>query len=89
MVKFTAVTKRYADSIAVNNLNLHIRDNEFVVLIGPSGCGKTTTLKMVNRLINPTSGTIEVGERISKISIRSICGEESATSSSKSACFQI
>lgn len=63
MVKFTAVTKRYADSIAVNNLNLHIRDNEFVVLIGPSGCGKTTTLKMVNRLINPTSGTIEVGGR--------------------------
>jgi osmoprotectant transport system ATP-binding protein len=61
LVKFTAVTKRYADSIAVNNLNLHIRDNEFVVLIGPSGCGKTTTLKMVNRLINPTSGTIEVG----------------------------
>lgn len=61
MVKFTAVSKRYGSAYAVKELNLHIRDNEFVVLIGPSGCGKTTTLKMVNRLIEPTSGTIEVG----------------------------
>ena len=45
---------------AVDGLDLHIQRGEFVVLIGPSGCGKTTTLKMVNRLIEPTSGRIYI-----------------------------
>ncbi len=44
----------------VDNLNLIINDGEIVVLIGESGCGKTTTMKMINRLIEPTSGTIEI-----------------------------
>lgn len=44
----------------VNNLNLHIKAGELVVLVGESGCGKTTTMKMINRLIEPTSGTIEI-----------------------------
>ncbi|SQI40974.1 Glycine betaine/L-proline transport ATP-binding protein ProV [Leminorella richardii] len=43
---------------AVNNVNLHVPEGEMCVLLGPSGCGKTTTLKMVNRLIKPTSGRI-------------------------------
>ncbi|MDD2420731.1 MAG: ABC transporter ATP-binding protein [Heliobacteriaceae bacterium] len=60
LVKFSHVTRKYGNTVAVKDLNLKIAGNEFVVLIGPSGCGKTTTLKMVNRLINPTSGTIEV-----------------------------
>ncbi|MGB4505495.1 MAG: betaine/proline/choline family ABC transporter ATP-binding protein [Syntrophaceticus sp.] len=62
MVKFQNVSKVYANgTCAVQNLNLTIEKGELVVLIGPSGCGKTTTLKMVNRLIEPTSGKILVG----------------------------
>jgi osmoprotectant transport system ATP-binding protein len=61
MVVFQNVSKVYAnDTAAVNNLDLTIEKGELVVLIGPSGCGKTTTLKMVNRLIEPTSGKILV-----------------------------
>lgn len=62
MVKFQNVSKIYPNGAsAVKNLNLTIEKGELVVLIGPSGCGKTTTLKMVNRLIEPTSGKILVG----------------------------
>jgi len=52
------VTKRYGESTAVDDLNLEIADGDVAVLIGPSGCGKTTTLRMINRLIEPTSGRI-------------------------------
>lgn len=58
MVKFKNVVKAYGNLVAVKNLDLEIPEGELVVLIGPSGCGKTTTLKMVNRLIEPTSGSI-------------------------------
>ncbi|MDI6906532.1 MAG: ABC transporter ATP-binding protein [Thermoanaerobacterales bacterium] len=60
MVVFENVSKVYGRHAAVDNLNLKIAGGEFLVLIGPSGCGKTTTLKMVNRLIEPTSGAIYV-----------------------------
>jgi osmoprotectant transport system ATP-binding protein len=54
------VTKRFpnADRDAVGNLSLDLRAGEITALIGPSGCGKTTTLKMINRLIEPTGGDI-------------------------------
>ncbi len=58
VVSLRNITKRYGASEAVNNINLEIRDGQFVVLVGTSGCGKTTTLKMINRLIEPTSGQI-------------------------------
>ncbi len=65
MITFTGVSKRYEDgTIAVQPMDLHIRQGEFFVLVGPSGCGKTTTLKMINRLIEPSTGTIEVNDRI-------------------------
>lgn len=68
MVVFTNVTKKYGNHTVVKDLNLHINENEFVVLIGPSGCGKTTSLKMINRLIEPTSGTIHVrGQDVRKL----------------------
>ncbi|MFO7171862.1 MAG: betaine/proline/choline family ABC transporter ATP-binding protein [Bacillota bacterium] len=69
MIRFEEVTKEYPDGTrAVKNLNLEIRKGEFVCLIGPSGCGKTTTLKMVNRLVEPTRGTIYVdGQDIMKV----------------------
>ncbi len=64
MVRFENVSKVYPDGTkAVQELNLHVARGEFVCLIGPSGCGKTTTMKMINRLHEPTSGTIYVDGR--------------------------
>ncbi|WP_106497903.1 betaine/proline/choline family ABC transporter ATP-binding protein [Lentibacillus sp. Marseille-P4043] len=61
MLEFKNVTKSYnGGKPAVNNLNLKIEKGEFVCFIGPSGCGKTTTMKMVNRLIDITDGSILV-----------------------------
>lgn len=61
MLEFKNVTKNYGgDKPAVSNLNLNIEKGEFVCFIGPSGCGKTTTMKMVNRLIDITDGSILV-----------------------------
>ncbi|WP_432681236.1 ABC transporter ATP-binding protein [Bacillus velezensis] len=59
MIKFENVSKSYEDgTIAVDSLNMEIKKGEFFALIGPSGCGKTTTLKMINRLIPLSEGTI-------------------------------
>ncbi len=63
MIELRHVTKRYADKVAVNDLSLVVPEGEVAVLIGPSGCGKTTTLRMINRLIEPTSGQILVQGR--------------------------
>jgi osmoprotectant transport system ATP-binding protein len=54
------VTKKYAgqERAAVSPLTMHIRSGEFVVFVGPSGCGKTTTLRMINRLVEPSSGDV-------------------------------
>ncbi|MDQ1398115.1 MAG: osmoprotectant transport system ATP-binding protein [Acidimicrobiaceae bacterium] len=60
MIRLESVTKRYGSEVAVDNLSMEIADGELCVLVGPSGCGKTTTMKMINRLIEPTSGTITV-----------------------------
>ncbi|MEC9490525.1 MAG: betaine/proline/choline family ABC transporter ATP-binding protein [Halanaerobiales bacterium] len=56
------LTKVYSgeEEEAVSNLNLHVEEGEICVFVGPSGCGKTTTLKMLNRLIEPTSGKIYI-----------------------------
>src|SRR5947207_708773 len=59
MIRLDSVSKRFPDgTIAVTDLTLEVPEGEISVLVGPSGCGKTTTLKMVNRLIEPTSGRI-------------------------------
>lgn len=63
MIRLKKVTKRYGDTVAVNELSIEINAGEVCVLIGPSGCGKTTTLRMINRLIEPTSGRIFVDGR--------------------------
>lgn len=60
MIEFKQVTKRYDNQVAIADLNLTIPTGDFFVLVGPSGSGKTTTLKMINRLIEPTSGDILV-----------------------------
>ncbi|MFF4160520.1 ABC transporter ATP-binding protein [Streptomyces sp. NPDC001678] len=69
MIRFEHVTKRYADgTTAVDDLSFEVAEGELVTLVGPSGCGKTTTMKMVNRLIEPTSGRIRVdGEDIAGV----------------------
>jgi ABC-type sugar transport system ATPase subunit len=57
------VSKRFGSFEAVSDLNLSIRDGEFMSLLGPSGCGKTTTLNMIAGLETPGSGAIRIGER--------------------------
>ncbi|MFJ9410679.1 ABC transporter ATP-binding protein [Streptomyces sp. NPDC101393] len=64
MIKFDAVTKRYPNgTTAVDDLSLDLPEGGVTVLVGSSGCGKTTTLRMVNRMVDPTSGTISVAGR--------------------------
>lgn len=58
MIRFEAITKKYEQKTIIDSLNLEINQGELAVLIGPSGCGKTTLLKMINRLIRPSSGRI-------------------------------
>lgn len=66
MIAIEDVSKRYADgTVAVDRLSLQIPNHSITVLVGPSGCGKTTTLRMINRMVEPSSGTIRVnGEDI-------------------------
>ena len=59
MIEFQAVTKQYPDgTVAVDSLDLTVEDGKITVFVGPSGCGKTTSLRMINRMIDPTGGTI-------------------------------
>jgi osmoprotectant transport system ATP-binding protein len=69
MIQFSDVTKRYAGNTpAVDGLTMAIDKGAITVFVGPSGCGKTTSLRMINRMVEPTSGTITVdGQDISGI----------------------
>src|SRR6267378_2251521 len=58
------LNKKYDEVHAVKDVNLHIRDKEFIVLVGPSGCGKSTTLRMVAGLEEITAGEIAIGDRV-------------------------
>ncbi|GAB3529829.1 ATP-binding cassette domain-containing protein [Arthrobacter monumenti] len=61
MIEFDSVTKQFhADQPAVDNLSMDIDRGAITVFVGPSGCGKTTSLRMINRMVEPTSGTIRV-----------------------------
>ena len=63
-VTLTNVHKVYGHVVAVKDINLAIKDREFVVLVGPSGCGKSTTLRMIAGLEDITGGTIAIGGRV-------------------------
>jgi osmoprotectant transport system ATP-binding protein len=59
-IEYRHVSKSYGDKTVIEDFNLHIAQGEFLTIVGSSGCGKTTILKMVNRLIDPTSGEVWV-----------------------------
>ncbi len=69
MITFEGVTKQYPDgTVAVDDLTLEVPDGTLTVFVGPSGCGKTTSMRMINRMIDPTSGTLTVnGDDVTKV----------------------
>lgn len=63
MIEFRSVSKRYeSGSLAVSDINLMIAPRAVTVLVGPSGCGKTTLLRMINRMVDPTSGQVLIDD---------------------------
>ena len=58
------LVKKFDEVVAVREVNLTIKDQEFMVLVGPSGCGKSTTLRMIAGLEEITSGEIYIGDRL-------------------------
>ena len=64
MVKFENVEIRYGDFVAINDLNLEIKEGEFFTFLGPSGCGKTTSLRALVGFITPSKGKVIVLERM-------------------------
>src|ERR1700709_1266238 len=69
MISFDGVTKKYPDgTVAVDELSLEVPDGTLAVFVGPSGCGKTTSMRMINRMIEPTSGVLTVdGKDVTKV----------------------
>jgi multiple sugar transport system ATP-binding protein len=63
-VTYDHVTKKFSEVTAVNDLNIHVDDKEFLVLVGPSGCGKTTALRCLAGLEEITQGNIVIGDRV-------------------------
>ena len=57
-VELVNVNKKFGDNIVLDDINLYIRDKEFLTLLGPSGCGNTTTLRLIGGFETPTSGKI-------------------------------
>jgi len=67
MIELKAISKKFGDTRAVNHVSFKVAEKETLVLLGTSGCGKTTTLKMINRLIDPDAGQIFInGEDITR-----------------------
>ena len=90
MIEAQDLTRRYGQVTAVDRLSLKVAEGELVVLLGGSGSGKTTTLKMVNRLIEPTSGRVLIeGQDAGAIPSRTSCAGASDTSSSASVSSRI
>ncbi|MCP9275874.1 ABC transporter ATP-binding protein [Mycolicibacterium arenosum] len=69
MISFENVTKKYPDgTVAVDDLTIDVPEGTLAVFVGPSGCGKTTSMRMINRMIDPTSGTLTVnGDDVTRV----------------------
>lgn len=63
MIEYKHVALRYGEKSVLEDVNLKIKDGEFMVLVGPSGSGKTTMLKIINRLLEPTDGNIYMDDK--------------------------
>src|SRR3990172_5135675 len=63
MIEVAGVTKRYGGTVAVADVSFHVAPGEVLALVGDSGSGKTTTLKMINRLVEPDAGRVRVDGR--------------------------
>ncbi len=63
-ITLTSIEKYFGKNHVIKNMNLEIKDGEFVTLLGPSGCGKTTTLRMIAGFEKPSSGEIRIGDEI-------------------------
>ena len=74
MIEFCGITKEFKNNPVLSDISMEIETGKLTVLIGPSGCGKTTTLKMINRLIQPTKGKILIDgndiETLDKVKLR-------------------
>ncbi len=85
MIEFRHVSKDFHGKVVLSDISMEIPTGELTVLIGPSGCGKTTTLKMINRLLSPSSGEIWIdGKNIETLDKVQLPGE-SVTSSNRAA----
>ncbi|HEX8904589.1 MAG TPA: ABC transporter ATP-binding protein, partial [Longimicrobiaceae bacterium] len=63
MLRLESLTRRFGETVAVDDLSLEVQPGEFLTLLGPSGCGKTTTLRMIAGFEHPTSGRVVIGGR--------------------------
>lgn len=63
MIEIKKITKKFKQQTAVDDISFNVKEGENFILLGTSGCGKTTTLKMINRLIEPTSGEIFINQK--------------------------
>src|SRR6266496_147340 len=63
-IRLVKLRKEFKSTVAVQDINLEIKEGEFLVLVGPSGCGKTTTLRLIAGLEEPTGGTVRIGDRV-------------------------
>lgn len=63
MVKFENIEIKYGDFVAIENLNLDIKEGEFFTFLGPSGCGKTTSLRALVGFLSPSKGKVYVGDK--------------------------
>ena len=63
-ITLTSVTKRFGDTVAVDDVSLQIECGEFFSLLGPSGCGKTTTLNIIGGFVYPTTGEVHINDEL-------------------------
>ena len=63
MIKYENIEIKYGDFVAIDNLNLDIREGEFFTFLGPSGCGKTTSLRALVGFLTPSKGKVYVGDQ--------------------------